>query len=103
MDATFKRYVDDPTTAETELHARSGQRVKVLGLTDPANRDEEVGAMWHVEFEDGYRAPAFEDELSHVPQNPSYYLTDDTLEPHCLEHTEPIDSRYGCRYCTKED
>jgi hypothetical protein len=60
--ATFKRYVDDPTTTETELQKRKGQRVTVA----PADfyYDDEIGTMYSIMFEDGYTDQAFAEELS---------------------------------------
>jgi hypothetical protein len=37
--------------------------------------------------------------------NPSYY-TDENGDAYCIEDghdTEPLDSRYGCRHCPKEE
>lgn len=68
MLATFRRYVSDPTTTETELHERAGQRVAVLGEIDPSTYDrDEVGTMYRIQFiKDQSRATyeAFSEELS---------------------------------------
>lgn len=64
MNKTFTRYVNDPTTAEKELHSRSGQTVEVLHPIDPDSYDSaEVGTMYAIRFSDGYESEAFEDEL----------------------------------------
>jgi hypothetical protein len=64
--AIFRRYVNDPSTSEQELHARSGQRVRLIG---PPFRPDPVeeGMMQAVIFPDGYWAEAFyPDELSDI-------------------------------------
>ena len=63
--ATFNRYVSDPTSSEQELESRGGSTVKVLSPLTPELYDfDEVGAMYVIEFPDGLRAEAFDDELS---------------------------------------
>ena len=63
---TFRRYVDDPSTSETELHRRSGQHVNVIGPVPPESYDfSEVGPMSFVRFADGFEAEAFDEELTH--------------------------------------
>lgn len=63
--ATFKRYVSDSSTSEQELESRGGSTVKVLGTLDPELYDfEETGLMYVIEFPDGLRAEAFNDELT---------------------------------------
>lgn len=62
MTIIYHRYVDDPTTMEKELHARSGQPVDLIGLPFVADPDEGI-IMQRIRFADGYEADAFEDEL----------------------------------------
>lgn len=62
--AIFHRYVNDPTTLEVELHARSGQPCVILRPLGPDEADEEVGPMFRIRFEDGYEASAFAEELT---------------------------------------
>lgn len=60
--AIFNRYVNDPTTSETELRKRSGQTVTVTEkvLADPYDNIW----MYFITFADGFTAEAFEDELT---------------------------------------
>lgn len=60
MATIYKRYVNDPTTTEQDLHIRSGQEVTVLGSVI---YDEEVGPVFNIVFADGFTAEAFGDEL----------------------------------------
>lgn len=62
--ATYRRYVNDPSTSEKELHERSGQRVELIGLPFNANTDAEPIIMQGIRFADGYEAEAFADELT---------------------------------------
>lgn len=63
----FNRYVDDPTTSEQDLHARSGQVVSVASEVDHGTYDfEDVGPIFNIVFDDGFEAQAFSDELTEV-------------------------------------
>ncbi|WP_406245853.1 hypothetical protein ACI7YT_12495 [Microbacterium sp. M] len=62
--ATFRRYVNDPSTTERELHRRSGQRVIARPLNPEEYDAEEVGAMYEIEFPDGRDDVAFAEELT---------------------------------------
>lgn len=59
----FTRYVNDPTTAEQELHQRSGQTVELVGEPFDADPGNDI-MMQHIRFEDGYEDDAFVDELT---------------------------------------
>lgn len=59
-DVIFRRYVNDPTTSETELHKRTGEPVEVLHRIEA---DVEVGPMYRVRFRDGFEADVFNEEL----------------------------------------
>lgn len=61
--ATYRRYVDDPTTGEKELRARSGQRVELIGEPYAPDADEPSLILQRVRFADGYEDEAFPDEL----------------------------------------
>ncbi|QIG59100.1 hypothetical protein SEA_FRANSOYER_92 [Microbacterium phage Fransoyer] len=61
--AIYRRYVNDPSTSEKELHERSGQQVELIG--DPFQADDvEPIMMQRVRFADGFEAEAFLDELT---------------------------------------
>lgn len=52
------------TTTDSELVERSGQEVTILWpLTDKEVDIEDVGPMYKVQFKDGFRTDAFENEL----------------------------------------
>lgn len=77
MTYIFRRYVEDPTTAELELHARAGQEVEVLGPVDPATYDAEVGQMCRIRFADGYEAEAFAEEVHYVSTMKRFQVRDE--------------------------
>jgi hypothetical protein len=42
---------------------------------------------------------------NYLDGNPSYYIGNDG-EAYCIEYghdVTPVDKRYGCRYCSKDD
>lgn len=52
------------TITDSELKARNGQPIEVLGDVDPASYDfEDVGPMALVRFPDGVEIEAFADEI----------------------------------------
>ena len=72
MFARFTRYVDDPSSMETELQGRKNQPVEVKPV-EPSTYDyEDIGPMYEVQFEDGFKHTAFEEELSHWEERRSW-------------------------------
>lgn len=66
MSIIFNRYVNDPSTDEQDLHARSGQVVTLIGEpfdAEPSFPAEHI-IMQKIKFEDGFEAEAFIDELT---------------------------------------
>jgi len=60
----FHRYVDDPSTSETELHQRSGSAATIVAQVDPMTYDSyEVGVLYDVMFVDGLIATVFGEEV----------------------------------------
>lgn len=65
----YRRYVNDPSTSEVELHERSGQPVTLVGEPFEADPVEPIW-MQRIRFADGFEAEAFIDELSPEPKVP---------------------------------
>ena len=55
-------------TTQSDLMKYNGTEVEIGDELTDAERDPEVGRMWHVKFYDGYTGDAFEDELTEVEQ-----------------------------------
>ena len=51
-------------TTQSDLIKYNGTEVVVGKELTDAERDPEVGRMWHITFHDGTTSDAFEDELS---------------------------------------
>jgi len=51
-------------TTQSDLAQYNGTEVEVGEELTDAERDIEVGRMWHITFHDGKKADAFEDELT---------------------------------------
>lgn len=51
-------------TTQSDLVKYNGTEVEVGAELTDAERDPEVGRMWHITFFDGEKSDAFEDELS---------------------------------------
>ena len=51
-------------TTQSDLVKYNGTEVEVGAELTDAERDPEVGRMWHITFIDGTKGDAFEDELS---------------------------------------
>ena len=61
------KYIFDTHGADSDLNDRSGQLVEVIRSITADEADiKDVGQMFEVEFPDGYRTWAFEDELESV-------------------------------------
>ena len=59
------RCIFDTRGGDTELNDRSGETVTVIrALTEEEADLEDVGPMYKIEFSDGFRTDAFEDELT---------------------------------------
>lgn len=59
--------VFDTHGCDTKLNDRSGQIVEVIRpLTEQEADLFDVGAMYHIQFSDGYETDAFEEELLEV-------------------------------------
>ena len=53
-------------TTQSDLIKYNGTKVVVGKELTDAERDPEVGRMWHITFHDGTTSDAFEDELSFI-------------------------------------
>lgn len=53
-------------TVQSDYVKYNGTVVRVGKELDDSERDREVGRMWHITFNDGTKADAFEDELEFV-------------------------------------
>jgi len=51
-------------TTQSDLLQYNGTEVEVGAELTDAERDPEVGRMWHITFYDGRTSDAFEDELN---------------------------------------
>ena len=51
-------------TTQSDLIQYNGTEVEVGEELTDAERDPEVGRMWHITFYDGKQSDAYEDELS---------------------------------------
>lgn len=57
------RHPHPRSTGETDLAAHTGQWCEVLTELGDDERDEEVGRMFHVRFDDGFESDVFLHEL----------------------------------------
>ena len=64
--AVYRRYVNDPSTIETDLHERTGQQVAVTPVPLDTYDYYETGLMYSIVFDDGYASTAFADELTFI-------------------------------------
>lgn len=53
----------DTHGCDSILNERSGQHCTIIRRLTAEEADEEVGPMFEIEFDDGFRCDAFEDEL----------------------------------------
>jgi hypothetical protein len=51
------------TVTDTRYQDRNGQEIVIIGPTDPALYDEEIGPMIDVRFRDGHETSVFDDEI----------------------------------------
>lgn len=67
------------TTTQSDLTKYNGTEVEVGAELTDAERDLEVGRMFHVTFNDGATGDAFEDELSFLNGGKKAYPMEDQL------------------------
>lgn len=76
----FEYHCDETdTSADVHLRNRSRSRVKVLKLSGDSAPDDQDALVWEVQFDDGFVAPAFDDELLDSPEQ--YQRSGDLIDP----------------------
>ncbi len=92
------KFLFDSHGGDSELNARTGQRVMVLrALTEQEADIFDDGKMFHIRFEDGFETDAFADELTLdeiTPLEGQMFVADE-ITPFTEQQWQELLSRWG--------